>query len=376
MLITLSLATGCWDRKEVLDIAIVMITSLDTGDKPGSYSVHTHIADPKKLFSPGQTAQGKGRPIEHIVMEGKNLDGIRMGMERMLPRDFVSSHRRVFVVGEALARQGIKDALDRLIRNPNNRLNTLIIVADNARGDELVDLQATLETFNADVFREIVGRKAFTPSSLKDYYIASTTPGQQPIAASFTRTKQGKIILSGIAVFNNHKLVGFVKGKEASLLTGLLGKKTMNSFSVSYPGVEESVSIQLDRMNVHHKVDTTGAKPEITFDVKVYGRVMENLTNLDLSEPGILKKLNQAFDQELERSFVSLFGRLQKDFRTDSAGLGAMIYREDPKYWKRMEKEWPELYPEQKIVWKIESKITGVGTMGAPLHLPEEEVQK
>lgn len=372
----LSLMTGCWDRKEVLDVAILLASSLDTGAKPGTYCSHMHIVDPKRLFSPGQPVQSARKPIEHIAYEGKNLDDNRVGSEQMLPRDMVTSHRRVFVLGDELARRGIKDALDQLSRNPKNRLNTYLVVAEDSRGDQMLDLPWTMETFGAQVFKEIIDRKADIPTSLKDYFIASTTPGQQPIMASFNRTKENKITVSGIAAFNDHKLAGFVKGQEAALLTGLLGHKFIASFTVPIPIAGESVSVQLDRLKVKKKVDLSADKPKITITVKGFGRIMDNRTNLDLSNPKTVLTVNQAFAKELEKSFVSLFKRLQQELKTDSAGLGAMIYRESPRYWRRIEKDWPELYPKQEITWNVQGQVTGVGTVGAPLYLPGDEVQK
>ncbi len=184
------------------------------GKKAGTYRVHMHLVDPKRLVGSGQAAQGKERPIEIFTVEGRNLDETRFIAEQMLPRDINTTHRRVLCIGESLARRGIKEVLDQISRNPQNRLNTMLIVAENTKAAPADRFPFTMETFGSEIFREIVNRKLHTPTTLRDFFIGSTTPGQQPIAVSFTSTKQNKITASGIAIFNDNKLSGFVKGMK------------------------------------------------------------------------------------------------------------------------------------------------------------------
>lgn len=375
IIITLSL-TGCWDRKEVLDVAILMAATLDLGDKPGTYTSTVHLVDPKFLYSPGQPSQSKDRPIEKLIQVGRNVDENRISLEWILPRDLVPSHRRVFVIGESLAKHGIKDALDQLARNPKSRLNTYLVIAEGSRGEQLLDLPWTIESFGSEVFKEIIDRKMSVPTKIKDYYVASTTPGQQPVIASFSRNAQNRVQLSGVAIFNQNKLVGYVKKEEAALLVGMLGGKSMMSFTVSIPDTNENLSIQLTDLKLKPQVKLRNDKPEYTFNIKVNGKITDNRTNLDLSNPKNLVIINQCFSQYIEKHFESLFTKLQKDYQTDSIGLGAMVYRKNPKYWRRIEKDWPEIYPVVDVLLHVKGQVTEVGTIGAPLYLPSEEVQK
>lgn len=378
LLLTVWICTGCWDRREIVDLAFVMLTAIDEGQTPGFYRVHAHIAEPTRIGGPGQSSTGQKQkePVTHLVTETRNVDEARSNMEQMLSRDIVSSHRRIFLISEALARRGIKDLLDHISRSPMNRISTLLVVAENTKAEKLIDQQVPLENFGVELFRELSFRKTRLPTSLKDYFIASTTPGQQPIAASFATTKENEIILSGIAIFRDNRLEGFVKGKEAIVLTGMLGGKTGGSITIRLSQVKGDLSIRLDRLKVQRKVAISKGEPKFNFQVKAFGRIVDNRTNLDLSNPEVIRKLNKAFSEEIEETFQSLFHRLQKDFRTDSTGLGAMIYKKYPGYWKRIEKEWPEMYPDQTIKWQVSAKITGVGSIGAPLFIPENEVKK
>jgi germination protein, Ger(x)C family len=372
------ICTGCWDRREIVDVAIVMITGVDEGQKPGTYRVHAHVAEPIQLGGPGEagSAQTKKEPVTHLVTEGRNIDEARAKAERMLSRDIITSHRRVYLIGESAARKGMKDILDQISRNPMNRLSTLLVIAENTKAEKLMDTKVPLETFDVELFREFGLRKMRLPTSIKDYFIAATTPGQQPLAASFAKSKENKIMMSGIAIFRDHKLEGFIKGKEAIALSGMLGGKMGGSITIRIPQVKGDLSIHLDRLQLRRNVTILKGEPEFTFEVRAFGRVLDNRTNLDLSNPSIIQKINKASSEELEHTFKSLFHRLQKQFRADTTGMGTMIYKKHPGYWKRIEKDWPQMYPDQTIKWQVRTEITGVGSIGAPLFIPDNEVEK
>ncbi|QYR20748.1 Ger(x)C family spore germination protein [Paenibacillus sp. sptzw28] len=371
-----ALTSGCWDRKEILDVAIVMITAVDEGSKPGTYRAHAHMVDPKRLVSAGSPAQGgAAQPIVHVPTEGRNINEARSKAELSLPRDIMSSHRRVFLMGESLARKGVAEVLDQISRNPQNRLNAIIAIAENSTAEKMIDLKFTMETFGAEVLRELTIRKARIPTSIKDFYIASTTPGQQPVAVSFVEQK-GKISISGIAIFKDYKLVGFLKGLEAGALNGLLGGSPRSNVMLRVPGSKGDISIQVSDLKARGKVDFRNGKPVFTFRFKVAGKVLDNGTNIDLSNPQNVEKVNKVFSDKMERACNSMFARLQHEYKADSAGLGAMIYRKDSGYWERIEKRWPSMYVKQKVICQVETTITNVGSIGAPLYIPEKEVKK
>ncbi|WP_019537054.1 Ger(x)C family spore germination protein [Paenibacillus ginsengihumi] len=378
ILMLAALATaGCWDRREIVDVGIVMLTALDEGREPGTYRVHIHIAEPTRLGGAGQTPIGNPRvePVTHIVTEGPDIDETRFEAERIVPRDIETSHRRVFIMGEPLARHGIKEVLDQISRNPKNRISTQLIIAEGSRAEELIDRKLPLENFGSEVLRELVLRKGQVPNTLRDYFIASTSPGQQPVAAGLTIVGN-KISFNSVAIFQDHKLKGYIKGKQVPALIGLLGGRAGGSLTFRIPQVKGSLSAHLYQVKVRRMVAISKGEPIFTFRVTCQGRIMDNRTNLDLGAPGNVRKVEEAFTDELEQTYRSLFHRLQKEFQVDSVGLGAMIARRYPDFWKQIEKEWPTMYPNAKITWQVGGKITGIGSVGAPLYLPENEVRK
>jgi len=259
-------------------------------------------------------------------------------------------------------------------RNPKNRLKTRLIVARNMKGQRLVKLQYPLDPVPGEFFRESIKMKMNVPTTLREIFISSITPGIQPVAAAFSEKKepQMKASLDSIALFKNFKLIGFVEGMEAVALNSMFGREPTGTIGLQVKGVKGTISVQVIEMKVTPQLRIQGSKLFYSMKVTVKGKIIDNQTNLNLSNPGHIKNLNKLLEKEVTQLYESLFMKLQHTYKVDSIGLGAQVYRKKPKLWKQIEKDWPDLYSEQKIEWKVNAMITGVGSAGANLFLPEK----
>lgn len=377
VLVVFFITTGCWDRKEINDVAILLATALDEGQRPGTYEALVQIAIPRKLGAGQEKAGGGGKPYMPVTIRGTNIEKMRIDEERQLSRDLLSSHRRVFIISESVARRGIKDILDEISRNPQNRLRTFLIVARNMRARDLISKEYPLELLPGEPFREIVNHKMKIPTSLRDFFISSATPGIDPIAASFSKRDGGaNYSLDSIAIFRDFKLVGFVDNEQAMALNSFFTNEPLEVIKIRYPHVQGDILVKIDKLHVYRKLSWIEGQPSFNFQVKALARILENTTNLDLSNPKNLDRLNEIVVHKLEDLYKSLFKKLQTEYQTDSIGLGAMIYKKNPNYWEKIKGNWGNIYKAQKMNWEVKADIIGTGTIGAPLYLSEDELKK
>lgn len=367
--------TGCWDRKEINDVAFLLLTAVDEGPKPDSFHVVAQIAIPARMgTSQSGAAKVQENPFITIPYDTKNLDHGRMMLERQLSRDLSASHRRVIVIGDSMARKGVKEMLDEWTRNPRNRLRTFIVISKNMKAEDFVKASYPLESYPAEVLRELIKRKMKAPSTLRDFIITATLPGGQPVASAFTLAP--KFTASSIAIFKDYKLVGYVDGLEAVYLNSLLRRKAFGAVKVKLPKYKGDVAIQFTKLKAEGKVKLVNGKPHFQYKIRMEGIIQESTLNIDLANPAYIEKLNKAMENQMKGEYQALLKKLQTQFKSDSIGLGTMIYRTYPDYWKKIEKDWPNLFPKQKVEWNIMAEIKEIGASGAPLHLREDEVKK
>ncbi|MGM0714624.1 MAG: hypothetical protein ACQEU9_22745 [Bacillota bacterium] len=94
---------GCWNRKELNDLAICVGIGIDKV-KTG-YSVSVQIVDPAEV------AANKGKPgrapVTLFTMSGATVFEALRKMTTISPRKIYMSHTRMLILGEELAREGI-----------------------------------------------------------------------------------------------------------------------------------------------------------------------------------------------------------------------------------------------------------------------------
>ncbi|CAN7188647.1 Ger(x)C family spore germination protein [Paenibacillus sp. LjRoot153] len=375
----LLLLTGCWDRKEINDIAIIQLAAFDLMPDTGKYRGYVQIAIPKSIGAGQLTTSGgtQQKTYMPLVDYGDNMEAMTVKLERKLSRDALPSHRRIFMVGESLARQNMAPLLDLISRNPKNRLRTYLVIARDTDAKSLVETEYPLEATKEEALREIIVRKMQIPSMLRSFYASSAAAGIEPIAAAFSKDKDGKILLSSVALFNKTTLVGYVDDMQAVALTSLLGKKPFGDVDVALPDQESKLSVRVSTLSAKKRVEVSSdEQPHFIMDIKATGRIMDNRSKLDPSDPAVMEKLNASFQEQLTQSYQKLFHTLQTTYKTDNAGLGQSVYRKYPKLWKKIEKDWETMFPEVDVQFKVDANIYQIGVQGAPYYLREDEISQ
>jgi spore germination protein KC len=374
----LILLTGCWDRKEINDIAIIQLSAFDLMPDTGKYRGYVQIAIPKSIGAGQLTTSGgtQQKTYMPLVDYGDNMEAMTVKLERKLSRDLLPSHRRIFMVGEPLARQNMAPLLDLISRNPKNRLRTYLVIARDTDAKSLVETEYPLEATKEEALREIIVRKMVVPSMLRNFYASSAATGIEPIAAAFSKDKDGKILLNSVALFNKTALVGYVDDMQAVALTSLLGKKPFGDVEVALPEQKNKLSVRLTTLTAKKRVTVSGEQPHFIVEINATGRIMDNRSKLDPSDPATMEQLNASFQEQVTKIYQELFHTLQTTYKTDNAGLGQSVYRKYPKLWKKIEKDWETMFPEVDVQFKVAANIYQIGVQGAPYYLREDEISQ
>lgn len=96
------------------------------------------IVIPSKLGTSQQGGgDGKGQGYYVVTGKGENVTAAASNMQTKISRESFAGHRQVIVVGEQLAKQGLKPILDEYSRNPDVRLRTDIFVVKGGTAKEL-----------------------------------------------------------------------------------------------------------------------------------------------------------------------------------------------------------------------------------------------
>lgn len=404
LLLPLLLVTGgCWDQREINDLAMVVATAADVVHEAGNEQVRLtlQIANPIALV-PGQGGGGGGggggpgapKAFWTVAGTGRTVGAASLSIVERIPKPIFFGQDRLTLVGERAARLGITPLLDRPLRNRETRRSMYLAIA---RGEAKRVLEVEMPTFRAtglaisNLFDLEGGRQAIMPVDFGEFAYNLSTGTTSPVAPVVEVVPQTSISaedrkslgavpqaikVSRVAVFSpGGKLVDFFDEKETLGLMWVLNKIKTREIIVPCPveGPVEPVVMGLvrskSRIIVH--LEKNGLP---SFEVKV--RTTCDLWEHFGTHPGLLtpqyyESLERRVNTSIEREIMHTVRKAQS-LHADVFGFGEEVKRQHYPEWKRMAQDWPEIFPVVKVTVKAETGFRHRGLSVEPVTARKE----
>ncbi len=393
LVLSLFFTTGCWDRTELNDLALELAWGIDKAQN-GAVEVSAQVIIPSKVSGRqggGGGSQGKSFLVETGI--GKDSFDAVQSMQTKLSRQVFRGHRRVILIGEPLARQGIKDVLDTYTRDPDIRLRTDIFVVKGGTAKDFLKRPYPLENIPAlATFKEYNQVGSLKEEAFLNFLISATSEGSSPtmpaVAIGSDSSSQDDaeeeeqssakgLRIVGTAIFDkNLKLLGFLNMDEGRALRWVTGNLTEQTITAAVPQEKGNVSLIL--INMGSKIQPVLHGNHIKLNVSLTGKggVRENNTNLDLAQSKNLTLVQNALDKQVEKSVIKTITKVQKEYGTDVFEFSGAIHRKYPYQWKSLKTDWDKNFSEAEISVKVNLIVRRVGLTGPPLQLKESEIKK
>ena len=128
ILITLTFLTGCYNYRELNDLAIV--TAVSISKEKDNYNIAVQVVNPKK----DQDTSSSNEP-DFIVYKskGETLQAAFESLVKESPKRMYKTQMQILIIDEKMAKNNIKEVFEYLARNPEirNEFNVLIGKSDN-----------------------------------------------------------------------------------------------------------------------------------------------------------------------------------------------------------------------------------------------------
>ncbi|WP_253806165.1 Ger(x)C family spore germination protein [Paenibacillus sp. Cedars] len=390
VLLVLSL-TGCWDRIEIEDRALILGIGIDEAEEGASSTedLTTHsreeaapldnrmirltaqIAVPGLIpLGPGGnggSAEGKEEPVWVVSVVGHTINDAMNNLQQEIadPRSLI--HLRVIVVNENVARRGMDDLNDYLRRNQEVRRSTWLLITDNKAAD-LMGVAPPLERVPTLYLLAMLEKAAdmgkFPKNSLSNYWNSESKLGQNAYLPYVSIRQKENILIKGLAYFNSNKLVGTTTPIEIGAYMAAKGFNP-GGYTAMYnvPGIG-FVTIRATERQSNIKVDIRNGKPHATINVRIQAELAEKYS----PKPGMddQEELNMAergFNRFVKEMITSLLEKTQKD-KSDIIGFGEIVRANNRDYWHkhiRDKNDWALLYSNMTYTIHVSSDIRRVG---------------
>jgi spore germination protein KC len=369
------LLSGCWDRTEINDLAIITAAGLDiTKEHQVELSVKIFTSQTSKGQGMGgmSTSDGGG-PGQFAVQSatGVTLADAASKLQQMLPHKVFWGQDEVFVFGERLAKQGLAEPMEFLTRHPAPREHANVFVSKGLAKDVL-RLNPPMEQSVADVLREMAKSQTGLNISLKEF--AQMMAGKAGAAAvpwveiKGNQDDQGETpVIHGTAIIKNGKMVGHVNPEVTRGIMWLRNEVKSATVNVRPQGTKGYVSLFLLRSHTKLVPHIEGNNWSVTVKIETEDDIVENSTDLNLMDMKNLPSLESAMRADIEKRVKSALTEAQERLNADIFGFADAFYRKYPKEWNRAKDDWDERYPKVKVKLETKAKVVRPGLTGKNL---------
>ncbi len=372
LLIAILPSTGCWNYKEIDKMAIVAGVAIDKGNNQ-RYLLTAEIIK----VSGGKDAEMSS---ENISSEGDTLfDAIR-NIISLSGKKLYWGHSQVIIYSKDVAKEGVHKVIDWYKRDAETREDVKILISDQATAREIFAGEGFAEKIKSIVLANILDNQVSLSKAanldITKYDIQYNVKGAAGILPVVKLKKvEGTLIpeIIGTAIIKNDRLAGFLNGDETKNLLfvrdEIKGGLLIESIKSKRGSSMISLEIFKNKTKIKPEINSKEIKMNINIKTTVAIDEIQGKENL-IDEEGV-KKVKQKSEKDLEKGIVMLIQKMQKEYGADIFGFNTSIYQSYPKEWKKLEKNWDELFRELKVNVKSEINIKNSGVINKPLEESE-----
>lgn len=383
--------TGCWDVREMNQLALVMAVGIDKAEQPGRYEVTIQVARPGAAGKGkgGKGGSGGGQSVYTASADGDTIFAAIRNLAQFTSRRIMWAHNNVVVIGESLARDDITPVVDFFTRNQELRMRTWVVVARDTTAKAVVSAKTGMEDVPADsisaLFRygQLTGESVRTDMNevasayfAKDLHpvISAVRLTERSLETSDRPGEHGgsmQVELRGSAIFHRARLVGYLDEEAGRGLLWLRREMGNAVITIPCPGqAERHIAVEIRTPKVKLDSDISGSTPTVRVRVNASGYLSEQ----DCVTPGFrnleLKEFAEAaYRAKIESEIRAALDVLQNDFRTDAVRFARMFHVDHPDWFRSHIGGWDSIFPRIKTQVLIRVDIPKMGLYTKPMNL-------
>ncbi|SDH89621.1 Ger(x)C family spore germination protein [Desulfosporosinus hippei] len=376
-ILILSLGTsGCWNRRELPSLGIVMGVGMDKNVDSGKLEVTAQLIKTSELNSGSSEADSSGggggsSAYWNLQNTGESMFATVRGFTHKSSRKLYWPHNQVIIFGHSLAEEGVLEYLDFFVRDQETRLEVYMLVADDNASD-ILDFQLKLEKIPSVGISELMESQSANSQTcvtqLNEFVTRLMSPTTAPVAPIIKIEGKGansELSVEGTAVFKKDKLIGQLTKEETRGLLWTIDKVKSGIIDVKCPDCSGTVSLEITRSKGKITSQIEDGKPSITIEIEEEGNIGDQSCDANLVAPDAIEKLKKQVEKAILEEVESALKKSQK-LKADIFGFGEVFHQRHLKEWTKMKDDWDEIFSNLEVEIIVEAKIRRSGMIGRP----------
>lgn len=396
------LLSGCYDEREIDELAYPMAIGLDLGEA-NILRLTLQLAAPLAVGGGGENGGGGGGKSESSSIITVDTPSLYSGLNlinNIISKEINVSHAKVIVISQRLAEEDLSNYLHAIERGREFRPDIFVIISNCPANEYLENVKPTLESNPSKYYELLLGKKftSFYPSiRMNEFYFRSESDCIQPVAIlsdlgkyksvdqlkgageednSAIRRLEGlyeagnipivaqqKNEVMGMAVFKKGKMIGTANGAESAYLQLVNGEYNYSYWTIPDPLEKDKIVVMniLQRKKPKVEVDLNNDKAIVNISLDLEGDFTSIQSSRDYEDnPEIME---QTAEQLLKEEITTFLKRTTDEFDSDICGFGRYVKGKFLTWdnWKKF--NWFEKYKDTTFQVEVNLKIRRTGLM-------------
>lgn len=373
--------SGCWDYVELDELALVLLMGFDLDPAGDGFEVTVHLLNIAAGNGASGTEQtGSSSQTVTYTATGQTISDATRNLRGRVPGEFSFHHVRVILIGEELARKGIAPVLDLLIRAPEIRIISNLLICQGTAREVMMAAPEISESLEQELRGQILAQeewsKGYSPE-LAEFVRNYLDRSAQPVAGRVflnvfrtplqsgqdeQQTSQASTIIEGLAVFRDDQLVDWLTGTETIGYRYITGQG--GTMALVVPWHAGLVTIELVPEFSRMEYISGSDPPGFRNTVHITGEIIEYTGAIEFTAP-ILNQL-ESVAAETVQDLLANTDRRARELNSDFLGYGAAISRQDPQRWQVLNKNWREIFPATQTDFVVNFNLKHTGATRKP----------
>lgn len=367
--------TGCGGYEELNNLSIVTAVAFDKTDD--EYELSFLIANSPKA----QTSAKEGEAKTTVYTgKGKTIAEASKDIEQIVPKQIYLGHINVVVISEDIAEDGFLKIADWLLRNPQTRKKFYLLQAKDVSAKNILKIVSPLESFPSQSIATLIESNSETKSiatsiTYSNFIAQILEKGYDPVLPSITikgdveegsneknletTEPESYLVLGPLAIYKGDKLEGFSNEKESWAINVLKNEAKEVNYNVKYQN--QDISIETSSLKSDIKIIDEN---NIEITISGVGDIYNINNQIDIQNYKEINKIEKTWSKSLKKDLSKVVKKVQSKYKADIFGFGNLIYKNNPKTWEKLEKEWNSKYfPNLNVKIKTNLKISATGSL-------------
>ncbi len=391
ILIIFPLLTGCWDRIEIEERAVVLAVAIDRAknETEGKEEKTTHLSELKstnqsdlirltvQIAVPGRIPLGPGdgggkqsggQTVWVLNAVGHSVEDALSNLQQTVSVPIFLGHLRIIAVSEELAREGLENVDDFFRRHPDIRRTTWLVVSKH-RAELLLKANPELDRvpslYLLSSLEQAVKMGKLPESFIGIFWRSVSKKGQDGMLPYIELEKTDNVMLKGLALFSFDKMVGATEPIDIGFFMALKGMNPGGyTVFVEVPGKKDQmVAFRATHRKSKIDVSIKNGRPNFNISVFIEGNIREKSDEQFLLNDDTLTLIEQELNKQAKKGFDDFIKKTQ-EYGSDILGLGEFVRARESKYWNshiKTQAEWTAFYKDVEVDANVQVSVRRTG---------------